>query len=450
MEISSSTPYNSPQLLQPIGLHKKQNDDGTCLLVSDSLQDSQTSTLESLTVSEKFYCFSRFWNSDSKLYEGIQFYPEIFRKQLEKFNKKIPLQADYETSFGFIEKKDIISTDKIFVRADLHGDLKSLLENLRILKDQGYLDQNFKCKKGIHLVFMGDYVDRGKNSCQVLELLAALKIENPEQVFLIRGNHEYLDINFSYGGNDHDWWSFLFDENNHAPLLGFYQRMPLTLYIGQEGDTKEYVQFTHGLFELSVDPAPLLDTKEKIMQITKFGTTSFLSKRVQALADLNDDSPVCRAAKRIQELATNEMRDSSESVLTAYNWGDVSPELNWWDNSLASSRLGSLGNRRWALTPEDIKYYLMISSDLNNVRLVFRGHEHKFQHHEYKGDLVVTTLPVGMDSCYKERFPGQSDRSYILTPASKVNDWGKQAFLRSGGEDMTTLSGPKPIQSTDI
>ncbi|CAK9184667.1 unnamed protein product [Ilex paraguariensis] len=45
----------------------------------------------------------------------------------------------------------------------------------------------------------GDYVDRGQHSLETISLLLALKVEYPQNVHLIRGNHEAADINALFG-----------------------------------------------------------------------------------------------------------------------------------------------------------------------------------------------------------------------------------------------------------
>mmetsp|Transcript_39395 Transcript_39395/g.63931 ORF Transcript_39395/g.63931 Transcript_39395/m.63931 type:complete len:242 (-) Transcript_39395:18-743(-) len=48
-------------------------------------------------------------------------------------------------------------------------------------------------------LFLGDYVDRGRNGLECTCLLLCLKIRFPDKIFLLRGNHECESINRVYG-----------------------------------------------------------------------------------------------------------------------------------------------------------------------------------------------------------------------------------------------------------
>lgn len=70
---------------------------------------------------------------------------------------------------------------KVF--GDLHGDYFSLIKFFQQFGDVRVLN-NFT------FLFLGDYVDRGPCSINIVCLLFALKIRYPSRVYLLRGNHE--------------------------------------------------------------------------------------------------------------------------------------------------------------------------------------------------------------------------------------------------------------------
>ena len=72
------------------------------------------------------------------------------------------------------------------VIGDLHGDLESFIA---ILKSSGFM-QKLAASKDSTLIFLGDYGDRGARSAEVYYTILRLKLAFPEQVILLRGNHE--------------------------------------------------------------------------------------------------------------------------------------------------------------------------------------------------------------------------------------------------------------------
>ncbi|OHT15251.1 Serine/threonine-protein phosphatase PP1-2 [Tritrichomonas foetus] len=78
---------------------------------------------------------------------------------------------------------------EVFVVGDLHGNIHDLL---RILIRVGDISNQ-------KILFLGDYVDRGHFSIEVITLLFALVCVFPDNIFMIRGNHEFRKINEIYG-----------------------------------------------------------------------------------------------------------------------------------------------------------------------------------------------------------------------------------------------------------
>ncbi|XP_024974130.1 serine/threonine-protein phosphatase BSL1-like isoform X2 [Cynara cardunculus var. scolymus] len=127
----------------------------------------------------------------------------------------------------------------IKVFGDLHGQFGDLM---RLFDEYGFPSTAGDITY-IDYLFLGDYVDRGQHSLETITLLLALKIHYPENVHLIRGNHEAADINALFGfrleciermgENDGIWaWTRFNQLFNHLPLAALIEKKIICMHGG--------------------------------------------------------------------------------------------------------------------------------------------------------------------------------------------------------------------------
>lgn len=93
----------------------------------------------------------------------------------------------------FLSQNSLLELEApIQICGDIHGQYHDLL---RLFEYGGFPPKS-------NYLFLGDYVDRGKQSLETILLLLAYKVKFPENFFLLRGNHESASITRIYGFYD--------------------------------------------------------------------------------------------------------------------------------------------------------------------------------------------------------------------------------------------------------
>ena len=143
----------------------------------------------------------------------------------------------------------------INICGDIHGQYFDLL---RIFEHAGFPEDH-------NYLFLGDYVDRGKQSIETICLLMAFKIKYPENFFILRGNHETSSINRIYGFYDEckrrysiRIWKLFGECFNCMPLAAIVEDKILCMHGGLSKELDDFEQIVKQTRPLEIPDQGLL------------------------------------------------------------------------------------------------------------------------------------------------------------------------------------------------
>lgn len=153
--------------------------------------------------------------------------------RLPRFKKEIIIDICYKTKEIFKNENILVNLkcSNVYAIGDLHG---NLFDVLRIIKKVGLPSE----ENQTNFIFLGDIVDRGEFSLETVLIIFIMKILFPQNVFVIRGNHEF-DSTCSEGGFKDDIIK-LYDSETYNSFLDVFSYLPLSILLNNQ------VFFVHG------------------------------------------------------------------------------------------------------------------------------------------------------------------------------------------------------------
>lgn len=143
---------------------------------------------------------------------------------------------------------DISSPSLVF--GDFHGQYFDFLTELN---DKEWEEHTHKT------VFLGDYVDRGEYSCEILITLLCMKCNDPTNVILLRGNHESKSMTYRFGFRTEVIWKY--SEAVYEQFCDLFNTIPLAAILNS---SMGKFLLCHGGI------SPKLNTVDDILAIDRF------------------------------------------------------------------------------------------------------------------------------------------------------------------------------------
>ena len=295
---------------------------------------------------------------DSAWLGGPPLKPQFFDTESVYFLKpSIPFQP-------FLQRKIVPPGTQVIFHGDFHGDIRSMVAWVEWMNRAGYLRDFKVIRPDVRIVLLGDYTDRGLYGVEVIYTILRLKVENPQQVLMVRGNHEDVSLASRYGfiAEGRGKYGRDFDSKR---VMRLYDFLPIALYLGCETNV---IQCNHGGMEPGFDPRPLLEAPDGVQfqLLGKLRQQQFLKENPRFVAGL---PPAERRLIDSTLLDFQPDTPTSPSVI-GFMWNDFSVVHGEPQFEFDPGRAFVYG--------ENTSRYLMrrLSSPSRRIQAVFRAHQH--------------------------------------------------------------------------
>ena len=264
----------------------------------------------------------------------------------------------------FAQKLEVPADSEIVLHGDFHGDVHSLIAFVAWLNQQNYLNEFKIIKPRAWLVFLGDYTDRGAYGVEVIYTLLRLKLENPDHIVLLRGNHEDVSLAARYGFL-HEGQMKYRQEFNAKKIMRLYDFLPAALFLGSGED---FLQCVHGGMEPGFSARALLDASgtNRFQLIGALNQQTFLQSHTGFLSDM----PANARASIGRSLLDFTPQSPIEPAPLGFMWNDFTLVRGGAGLEIDPGRAMVYGDRATQFILQQA------GGATKNVRAVLRAHQH--------------------------------------------------------------------------
>lgn len=267
----------------------------------------------------------------------------------------------------FVKKLILKPTDKISMWGDLHGSIHSLHRDLNYLYEKNIIDQNFKIlKDNFYMAFLGDFVDRGLYGIEVVYTLITLKLQNPDKVILVRGNHEDIGLNTRYGLKKELDLKYPDKLDLLEQVSESYNYMPVALFVGCKDTqgTTNFIQCCHGGLDFGYLPNELLQSDLNLQRVRLITRSTNIEKLRHSLKE---------------EVKTKIPSHEIQDVKPIKPCRPFTLGLMWHDFTPIGEEevISYMRGRGWKYGQELTEnYFELSSSEKSKLRRIIRAHQH--------------------------------------------------------------------------
>ncbi|KAG5394523.1 hypothetical protein BRARA_F02841 [Brassica rapa] len=260
---------------------------------------------------------------------------DIIRRLLEgRGGKQVQLSESEIRQLCFNARQIFLSQPNLLelhapirICGDIHGQYQDLL---RLFEYGGY-------PPSANFLFLGDYVDRGKQSLETICLLLAYKIRYPSKIYLLRGNHEDAKINRIYGFYDEckrrfnvRLWKIFTDCFNCLPVAALIDDKILCMHGGLSPELDNLNQIREIQRPTEIPDSGLLcdllwsDPDQKIegwADSDRGISCTFGADKVAEFLDKNDLDLICRGHQVVEDGYEFFAKRRLVTIFSAPNYG---------------------------------------------------------------------------------------------------------------------------------